>query len=66
MSEYLRRALEKRLENFVPKGDDDILRRKKIKNYASIFNAEEIAEILNGKKPLYFNWEKGEYIYLPK
>ena len=49
MSEYIRRALERRLDNFIPKSDNEILRKKAIKDYALIFNNEEIAEILNGK-----------------
>ena len=64
MSANLRDALEKRLNKFIPKSDDDFSRRRLIKNYTIIFPEEDIAEILNGKKPLYFDWQKSEWIYL--
>ena len=64
MSANLRDALEKRLNKFIPKSDDDFSRKKLIHDYALIFTEEDIMEILNEKKPLYFDWQKSEWIYL--
>ena len=62
----IRRTLEKRLEILIPKKGDDLFRRRAIKDYVSTFSEDVIPDILEGRKPLYFDLKKCEWVYLPK
>ena len=60
-----REALEKKLEKFIPESSDEFTRKRVIKLYISACTDEEVLEILNKKRGVYFDWRNGEYIYLP-
>jgi len=62
MSNSLRKSFEKKLDKFVPQQSNELERRRLIREYTFVFSDEDILDILNKKKPLYY--EKGEGIYL--
>ena len=66
MSGNPREALEKRLNDFVPKSQDEFTRKRIIKLYVSSCTDEEIMDILNQKRGVYFDWQKGEWVYLSR